>query len=102
MYKKSDIIYFIDFLEDIKNQLEDMSKTVTELRIWVDSELNKKNFRVFGPDETMSNRLGTVFEKTNRRVIDHELNHPTYESLHMNQLRTLLLYNNQSNSHERT
>lgn len=25
-----------------------------------------KNFRVFGPDETMSNRLGKVFEETNR------------------------------------
>lgn len=31
-------------------------------------ELNKeeKNFRIFGPDETMSNRLNKVFEKTNR------------------------------------
>ncbi len=31
-------------------------------------ELNKesKNFRIFGPDETMSNRLSKVFEKTNR------------------------------------
>jgi len=32
--------------------------------------LNKKNFRVFGPDETMSNRLNHVFEKTNRRWIE--------------------------------
>ena len=31
-------------------------------------ELNKeeRNFRIFGPDETMSNRLNKVFEKTNR------------------------------------
>ena len=31
-------------------------------------ELNKenRNFRIFGPDETMSNRLGSVFEATNR------------------------------------
>ena len=31
-------------------------------------KLNKesKNFRIFGPDETMSNRLGKVFEETNR------------------------------------
>ena len=35
--------------------------------------LNKKNFRVFGPDETMSNRLNHVFEKTNRRWIDKKL-----------------------------
>ena len=25
-----------------------------------------RNFRIFGPDETMSNRLGAVFEETNR------------------------------------
>ncbi len=25
-----------------------------------------RNFRIFGPDETMSNRLGRVFEATNR------------------------------------
>lgn len=35
--------------------------------------LNKKNFRVFGPDETMSNRLNYIFEKTNRRWIDKRL-----------------------------
>lgn len=29
-------------------------------------KLNGSNFRVFGPDETMSNRLGRVFEVTNR------------------------------------
>ena len=31
-------------------------------------KLNKenRNFRIFGPDETMSNRLGAVFEETNR------------------------------------
>ena len=26
----------------------------------------ERNFRIFGPDETMSNRLGKVFEVTNR------------------------------------
>ena len=35
--------------------------------------LNKKNFRIFGPDETLSNRLGAVFEKTNRRWIEKRL-----------------------------
>ena len=37
--------------------------------------LNKdnKNFRLFGPDETMSNRLGAVFEKNNRRWIEKKL-----------------------------
>lgn len=40
--------------------------------------LNKKNFRVFGPDETMSNRLNYVFEKTNRRWIDKKLKTDEY------------------------
>ncbi len=30
-------------------------------------ELNKDNFRIFGPDETMSNLLGAVFEATDRQ-----------------------------------
>ena len=29
--------------------------------------MDKRNFRIFGPDETLSNRLGTVFEVTGRR-----------------------------------
>lgn len=29
-------------------------------------KLNPDNFRIFGPDETMSNRLNSVFEQTNR------------------------------------
>lgn len=30
-------------------------------------ELNRRNFRIFGPDETLSNFLGAVFEVTNRQ-----------------------------------
>ena len=30
-------------------------------------KLNQRNFRVFGPDETLSNLLGAVFEVTNRQ-----------------------------------
>jgi xylulose-5-phosphate/fructose-6-phosphate phosphoketolase len=30
-------------------------------------KLNRENFRVFGPDETLSNLLGAVFEVTNRQ-----------------------------------
>ena len=29
--------------------------------------LEKRNFRIFGPDETVSNLLGAVFEVTNRQ-----------------------------------
>lgn len=35
--------------------------------------MNKKNFRMFAPDETASNRLSAVFEKTNRRWIEKKL-----------------------------
>ncbi len=31
------------------------------------AHLNKKNFRVFGPDETLSNLLGALFEETSRQ-----------------------------------
>ena len=34
---------------------------------------DKRNFRIFGPDETMSNRLSAVFEATNRRWIDKKI-----------------------------
>ena len=30
-------------------------------------KLNADNFRIFGPDETLSNLLGAVFETTNRQ-----------------------------------
>lgn len=33
----------------------------------------KQNFRIFGPDEALSNRLNHVFEKTNRRWFDSRL-----------------------------
>ena len=42
--------------------------------------LNKKNFRIFGPDETASNRLQCVFEKTNRRWIENKLKTDEYLS----------------------
>ena len=51
MYKESDMMNLSNYVRDL-------------------IDLNKNNFRVFGPDETMSNRLNHVFEKTNRRWID--------------------------------
>ena len=36
------------------------------LRDVMQRNLDQKNFRIFGPDETASNRLGAVFEVTNR------------------------------------
>jgi xylulose-5-phosphate/fructose-6-phosphate phosphoketolase len=31
------------------------------------TKLNQSNFRIFGPDETLSNLLGAVFEITDRQ-----------------------------------
>lgn len=54
-----------------------MKSDMTELGKYIRDvfELNKdkKNFRIFGPDETMSNRLSYVFEKNNRRWIDKKI-----------------------------
>ena len=35
--------------------------------------MNNHNFRIFGPDETLSNRLNHVFEKTSRRWMDKKI-----------------------------
>ncbi len=49
----------------------DMTEVGKYLRDVISS--NKKNFRIFGPDEALSNRLGAIFEKTNRRWIDKKI-----------------------------
>jgi len=51
----------------------DMTELGKYVRDIIDINKDKRNFRVFGPDETMSNRLGCVFEKTNRRWIEKKL-----------------------------
>ncbi len=38
---------------------------------------NENNFRLFGPDETMSNGLGAVFEVTNRQMMTDKKNNKT-------------------------
>jgi len=56
-----------------ESDMMNMSRYVRDL-----ISLNKKNFRVFGPDETMSNRLNHVFEKTNRRWIEKRFKSDEY------------------------
>jgi len=51
----------------------DMTELGKYLRDVLELNKDKRNFRIFGPDETMSNRLACVFEKTNRRWIDKKL-----------------------------
>ncbi len=56
--------YEVKINEPGKTTTQDM----TELGKYIRDifKLNNDNFRIFGPDETMSNRLNSVFEQTNR------------------------------------
>jgi len=47
-------------------EAQDMIELGGYVRDVIDLNKEARNFRVFGPDETMSNRLGKVFEVTNR------------------------------------
>lgn len=62
---------FRDYAVDIKTPGSVLISDMTELGKYVRDviKLNQKerNFRVFGPDETLSNRLGAVFEVTDRQ-----------------------------------
>lgn len=53
---------------------QDMKELGRYIRDVVSLNEDKKNFRIFGPDEALSNRLNYVFEKTNR-----QFNATTYE-----------------------
>ncbi|NLH01825.1 MAG: phosphoketolase family protein [Clostridiales bacterium] len=61
---------FRDYAVDVPTPGAVTAQDMTELGGFVRDifKLNResRNFRVFGPDETMSNRLGRVFEETNR------------------------------------
>ena len=46
---------------------EDMRNLGKYLRDVIDLNKENRNFRIFGPDEALSNRLNAVFEKTNRQ-----------------------------------
>ena len=56
---------------EIKNPGETISQDMMELGYFIRDIIrlneNKKNFRIFGPDEALSNRLNHVFEATNRQ-----------------------------------
>ena len=62
---------FRDYALDIKKPGEVVAQDMLELSKFIKDiiKLNedKKNFRIFGPDEALSNRLNHVFEVTNRQ-----------------------------------
>ena len=65
---------FQDYAVEVPYPGEVMAQDMMELGKYVRDviKLNEEehNFRVFGPDETMSNRLNHVFEATNRTWVD--------------------------------
>ncbi len=69
---------FRDYKIDIKEPgsviKQDMMELGNFVRDIIKLNENKKNFRIFGPDEALSNRLNHVFEATNR-----QWNGKTYE-----------------------
>ena len=56
--------------DNVKQDMIELSKYIRDL-----IKLNPKNFRVFGPDEALSNRLNNIFEATKRQWVNK-----TYES----------------------
>ena len=62
---------FRDYALDIKKPGEVIAQDMMELGKFIRDIIklndNKKNFRIFGPDEALSNRLNHVFEVTNRQ-----------------------------------
>ena len=57
--------YMLDIKEKGQIEKQDMLELGNYIRDLV--ALNKNNYRIFGPDEALSNRLNHVFEKTNRQ-----------------------------------
>lgn len=62
---------FRDYGLDIKEPGSVVAQDMMQLGIFIRDIIklneNKKNFRIFGPDEALSNRLNHVFEATNRQ-----------------------------------
>ena len=79
-------------MPDFRNYAVDVSSPgVTEasdtlvlgsfLRDIIKCNEEERNFRIFGPDETLSNKLNAVFETTNRQWIGEELPNDEYLAL---------------------
>lgn len=59
---------------------QDMSVLGKYLKEVISLNEGNRNFRIFGPDETMSNRLGPIFEVTKRQWLD-QIKEPNDEFL---------------------
>ena len=58
--------------DNIKQDMIELGKYIRDV---IKLNEDNKNFRVFGPDEALSNRLNSIFEQTNRQWVNK-----TYES----------------------
>ncbi|WP_090991041.1 phosphoketolase [Bacillus sp. OV322] len=72
--------YAIDNTIPGKETAQDMSVLGEYLKDVIRKNQDNRNFRIFGPDETMSNRLAPIFEVTNRQW-EASINSPNDESL---------------------
>lgn len=59
--------YGIEVPSPGKIEKEDMRVLGTFIKAIIEKNDSKRNFRIFGPDETLSNRLNHAFEATNRQ-----------------------------------
>ncbi|MFT8748300.1 phosphoketolase [Liquorilactobacillus nagelii] len=72
--------YAVDTTKPGKIEAQDMTVLGAYLRDIFNLNANNKNFRLFGPDETMSNRLAPIFESTNRQWME-QIKEPNDEFL---------------------
>ena len=68
---------FRDYAVDVKApgavEAQDMYVLGTYVRDVMKLNMDARNFRIFAPDETASNRLQAVFEVTGRRFLDEQI-----------------------------
>ncbi|WP_281166155.1 phosphoketolase family protein [Liquorilactobacillus sicerae] len=62
--------YAVETNQPGKNEAQDMTVLGTYLRDVIKLNQQQHNFRIFGPDETMSNRLAPIFETTKRQWLE--------------------------------
>ena len=78
----------VDFPGSVETQ--DMMELGKFVRDIIKYNESNKNFRVFGPDEAMSNRLKHIFEETNRQFTGIKLNNDEFISADGRVIDTML------------
>ena len=63
--------------ENIKQDMIELGKYIKDI---IKLNEDNKNFRIFGPDEALSNRLNAIFEETNRQWVNKTYEYDEYLS----------------------